>query len=72
LLEKIEMPSTVCPLCKERVFVDASKEMGEIILCEDCDSKLELVGMDPIELDPASEDVDELEDGFNIYDNDDI
>lgn len=65
------MPSAKCPKCKERVFVDASTDMGEIVECEECDSKLELVGMDPIELDPANENVDELEDGFNIFDRDD-
>jgi lysine biosynthesis protein LysW len=67
-LEKRKMPSATCPVCQERVFVDATTEMGELVLCEECDTHLELVGMDPIDLDPANHDPDEYEDGFNIFD----
>lgn len=67
------MPSTACPECKERIFVDASSEQGKIFTCEDCDSKLELVGLDPVELDAISSDEgDEYSDGFNIREHDEI
>lgn len=59
------MPSTNCPACEGRVYVDPSTEQGDIIICEDCDSQLELVGMDPIELDPAFDD----DDAFIAFDN---
>ncbi|MDH3493264.1 MAG: lysine biosynthesis protein LysW [Acidobacteriota bacterium] len=62
------MPSARCPVCEGRVFVDASTEMGEIVFCDDCESNLELVGLDPFELDPASEANDEVDDGFSIFD----
>ena len=63
------MPSAKCPVCEGRVFVGASTEMGGIVNCDDCESDLELVGLDPFELDPASEPDDEVGDGFNIFEN---
>ena len=45
------MPNTACPECEESVFVDAESEQGDLITCDECGAKLELVGLDPIELD---------------------
>ncbi len=57
------MPTTVCPECHEEVFVDAESEQGDIVSCEECGANLEIVGLDPIELDiyddSGYEDVDE-------------
>ncbi len=47
------MPTAVCPSCEEPVHVRRDCELGEIVICEDCDTGLELVGQDPIELDPV-------------------
>jgi len=67
------MPSSACPECKERIFVDASSEQGTIFTCEDCESNLELVGLDPVELDKVSATaLGEYEDGFNIQEHDEI
>ncbi|NNE98227.1 MAG: lysine biosynthesis protein LysW [Pyrinomonadaceae bacterium] len=67
------MPSTTCPECEERIFVDANSEQGRIITCEDCDSNLELVGLDPVELDVVSQsEPGEYSDGFNIREHDEI
>ena len=64
------MPSAKCPECDERVFIKADTEQGEIINCEECESDLELVGMDPLELDPyVKKSADEYDDGFNIFDD---
>jgi len=71
LPEKSKMPSAGCPNCSENVFVEASKNMGDTVLCEECDSKLELVGLDPIELDPQFESDEDYDDGFNIFENED-
>ncbi len=65
------MPSVNCPVCEASVYVDPITEQGEIVICEDCDSNLELVGLDPIELDPAF-DVDPVFAGsFDDFDDDD-
>ena len=51
-------------------FVDASTDMGDTLVCDDCDSELELVGLDPFELDPAQPPDPEVGDGFNIFEED--
>ena len=45
------MPTTICPECHEEVFVDAESEQGDIVSCDECGADLEIVGLDPIELD---------------------
>lgn len=49
------MPTTACPECSEDVFVDADSEQGDIITCDECGTDLEIVGLDPIELDIHAE-----------------
>jgi len=50
------LPLSACPECEAEIHVDEDVDKGEIIHCEECDSTLEVVGLDPIELDLASED----------------
>ena len=57
------MPATACPECEEKVFVDAESEQGDIVTCEECGAELEVVGLDPVELD--------LYEGKDKYDDDD-
>lgn len=45
------MPTTACPECSEDVYVDADSEQGDVISCDECGTDLEVVGLDPIELD---------------------
>jgi len=45
------MPTTICPECSEEVYVDAESEQGDIVSCDECGADLEVVGLDPIELD---------------------
>ena len=49
------MPTTACPECSEDVFVDADSEQGDIVSCDECGTDLEIVGLDPIELDISTE-----------------
>lgn len=63
------MPSARCPVCEGKVFVDASTEMGELVMCDECDADLELVGLDPFELDPALEPKGDTVDDFSIFDD---
>ena len=48
------MPTGTCPEC------DADK--GDVVSCEECGTELEVVGLDPVELDIVEEDYDEDED----------
>lgn len=45
------MPTSICPECDEEVYVDADVEQGDRITCEECQSDLVVVGLDPVELD---------------------
>ena len=62
------MPTTACPECSEKVYVDAESEQGDIISCEECGTELEIVGLDPVELDVfADEDMDDFEDDDEAF-----
>jgi alpha-aminoadipate/glutamate carrier protein LysW len=74
-LEVKTVPTAVCPECKEDVYVDADSEQGEVVTCDECGSDLEVVGLDPFELDLYVEkgdkdDYDDEED-FDSYDYED-
>ncbi len=56
------MPTATCPECSESVHVDAEADKGDTIVCDDCGVELEIVGLDPIELDLVEDD---------YYDDDD-
>ncbi len=56
------MPTAVCPECDEEVYVDADSEQGDTVTCDECGAELEVVGLDPIELD--------LYEGGEDYDDD--
>lgn len=56
------MPTSICPECSEEVYVDAECEQGDNVTCDECGSRLTVVGLDPIELDLKDESED---DGFS-------
>ena len=49
------MPSGNCPECEGEVHVDEDTDKGDLVSCPDCGLELEVVGLDPIELDIAPE-----------------
>ena len=61
------MPTTACPECSEDVYVDADSEQGDVISCDECGTDLEIVGLDPIELDIHEEDLDDFKDEADEY-----
>jgi alpha-aminoadipate/glutamate carrier protein LysW len=66
------MPTIGCPECHEDVFVDADSEQGDIFSCDECGVNLELVGLDPIEVDVTTKKGggDDDYDNYNDYDDD--
>ncbi len=56
------MPTTACPECSEDIYVDADSEQGDTVSCDECGTDLEIVGLDPIELDIYEEDLDDFSD----------
>ncbi len=68
------MPTSICPECREEVFVDAETEQGDSVVCDECSATLVVVGLDPIELDLRDEteaDDPTAGDDFNSYEYDD-
>lgn len=61
------MPTAICPECDEEVYVDADSEQGDVVSCDECGSDLEVVGLDPVELDLYQE---EKSDDYDDYDGD--
>jgi alpha-aminoadipate carrier protein LysW len=62
-----EVPTGTCPECDADVHVDTDTDKGESVSCEECGTELEVVGLDPVELDIVEEedlDDDEDEDEF--------
>ena len=57
------MPTAICPECDEEVYVDADSEQGDVVTCDECGADLEVVGLDPIELD-LYEGGDDLDDDY--------
>ena len=68
------MPTSICPECTEEVFVDAECEQGDNVSCDECGSRLVVVGLDPVELDleeESSADGKPDRDDFDSYDFED-
>lgn len=66
-LEVEEVPTGTCPECDADVHVDLDVDKGEMVDCEECGTQLEVVGLDPVELDLVEEespDDDDDEDEF--------
>lgn len=67
------MPTSICPECSEDVFVDAESEQGDGVTCDECGSRLVVVGLDPFELDLVDEaeaDGGSDDEDFQSYDYD--
>ncbi len=56
------MPTEACPNCEEDVHVDADSDKGDMVKCHECGMQLEIVGLDPVELDIVEEDDDDIGD----------
>lgn len=68
------MPTSICPECDEEVYVDAEVEQGDRVTCDECGSRLVVVGLDPIEMDLYEEtEADNVGDDEDLesYDYDD-
>jgi alpha-aminoadipate carrier protein LysW len=61
------MPTTACPECSEDVYVDADSEQGDVVSCDECGTDLEIVGLDPIELDIHEDDTDDFKEETEEY-----
>jgi lysine biosynthesis protein LysW len=63
------VPLATCPECEADIHVDEDMDKGDVVACDECEASLEVVGLDPIELDLVSE--DEEDDDYDDDDEDD-
>ena len=56
------MPTGNCPECEADVHVDIDSDKGDIVTCDECGTELEVVGLDPVELDIVEADDEDLGD----------
>jgi alpha-aminoadipate carrier protein LysW len=61
--EDAAMPS--CPECENVLDVELDEvEEGDVLVCDECGSEYEVVGVEPLELTPVGDDLDEDEEPF--------
>lgn len=53
------MPTGTCPECDADVHVETDADKGDVVACSECGTDLEVVGLDPVELDIVEEDADD-------------
>jgi alpha-aminoadipate carrier protein LysW len=59
-----------CPLCDAEIDVDEDElDEGDSLTCEECGANLNVVGVDPLELE-AEEDDEDDEDDDDLYSED--
>jgi lysine biosynthesis protein LysW len=63
------VPTTICPECEADVHVDTDTDKGDIVECDDCGAELEVVGLDPIELDLVEDDYFDEDDEYGDDDD---
>ena len=57
------MPS--CPECENDLDIELDEvEEGDVVVCEECGSEYEVVGIDPLELTRVDDELDDEEDEF--------
>ncbi len=50
------VPTGTCPECEADVHVDTDTDKGDTLTCDECGTALEVVGLDPVELDIVEDD----------------
>jgi alpha-aminoadipate carrier protein LysW len=60
-----EAAMTSCPECENDLDIDVEEvEEGDVVLCDECGTEYEVVGVEPLELSKVEEGIDEDEDDF--------
>jgi lysine biosynthesis protein LysW len=47
------MPSTYCPDCGSKITLNPHPVLGKKLTCPECDTELEVISVDPLDLDWA-------------------
>jgi lysine biosynthesis protein LysW len=52
------MVMAICPACEAQINIQGQVEMGQSVVCPQCAEDLEVIDIDPLELDWAYEELD--------------
>jgi alpha-aminoadipate carrier protein LysW len=55
----MSMANAYCPECDEKIVLNPTPKVGKRLTCPHCDADLEVIGVDPVELDWVYEESDE-------------
>jgi alpha-aminoadipate carrier protein LysW len=62
-MEGEDIVMTSCPECENDLDVELDEvEEGDVLICDECGSEYEVVGVEPLELTRVGEDLDEDDD----------
>ncbi len=64
------MPYAVCPGCDQNIYFRKTPKLGDIVYCDNCEADLEVVNVNPIELDWPWEEEDEDYEDYEYEDED--
>ncbi len=68
-----KVQSAVCPACGSRLRFKYQLQLGEFVVCDECDTELEVLKVNPLKLDWAYDSPFDDDDDFDdlAYDEDD-
>jgi alpha-aminoadipate carrier protein LysW len=65
-MESKEAAMPGCPECETDLNIDVDQvEEGDVVVCEECGTEYEVVGVDPLELARVEEGIEEEEDALH-------
>ena len=59
-----------CPACDEAITLQGNPKVGQRLRCPSCDTEIEVIDVNPVELDWAYEDEDDFYDDWDDEDSD--
>jgi lysine biosynthesis protein LysW len=65
------MPFAPCPECDEDIRISGTPKLGKIVVCPQCGTRLEVVELDPLELDWAFDEPEDWDDEESDYEDED-
>ena len=61
-----------CPECDARIDIEEDElDEGDLITCDECGEDLRVVGLDPLELEPADEEEEDEDEEGGLKEDDD-
>ena len=57
-----------CPSCGAKVTIGLNPKMGQLLICSKCKTEIEVVWLDPVELDWPYDDDDDFDDEYDGWD----